>query len=166
MTSSSKRAVQVAIVRHASLVLLIGFLAGFFWAFALLGEVKISPIPITFVEGIPGDPDRWRIVHLGSILNALMAFAFSAALELFAMTSNQARKLKLAALAAIWGNVVFYVFTVFAPNHGLSLGDNAVGQGNLAGAIGYLGAMIAAFGAIYVAVCLLRFARQPSPEGS
>ena len=48
-------------------------------------------------------------------------------------------------LFVIYGNCIFYVGAVFAPNRGLAIGDNAAGEGNLAGAIAFVPAVAAAY---------------------
>ncbi len=151
---------RVSIIRHGAAVIFIGLLAGFAWTFALLEEVRISPIPLTVMEGFPGDPARWRIVHLGCILNGIMAICFGMAMGLFTMTPRQITGIKIATILIVWGNMVFYAASVFAPNRGLSFGDNAAGSGNMAGNIAYLGAFIAAFAALYVVASFLYFPRK------
>lgn len=144
------------LVKQALWVIFIGLLGGFAWAFSLLGEVRVSPIPVTFYEGFPGAPDRWRSVHLGCLLNGLLALGLVAVLPLFELSKRDWQSLKLGLPMVIWGNTLFYLCGVFAPNHGLSLGDNALGAGSVAGAIGYLSALIAAIALTYIVILLLR----------
>ena len=143
------------IVRHALLVLFAGMIGGFAWAFSLLGEVRLSPIPITFFENFPGAPDRWRPTHTGCFMNAILALVLAANLDLFNMDEGLAKKLKLGVPLILWGNTVFYFFGVFAPNRGLSLGDNVQGAGNLSGAMAYSGAFIALVALIYLTAILV-----------
>ena len=158
MMNSLKRSVQTSVARHGLAVMLVGLIGGFAWAFALLGEVKLSPIPFTLFDEFPGDPARWRVVHTGCILNGIMAMVMASVLGFFSTTPEQNRLVRLGILLAIWGNTVFYICSVFAPNRSLSIGDNALGAGNIAGTIGYLVAMVAAIGLILVVVTLLRAA--------
>ena len=67
-TYDSTQTLQGVITKQGLVVMLLGLIAGFGWTFALLGEVKLSPIPITFMESFPGDPARWRSVHIGCLL--------------------------------------------------------------------------------------------------
>ena len=149
---------RVTLVRHGLAVMLIGLIGGFAWTFALLGEVRISPIPFAFFDSFPGDPARWRAVHVGCLLNGIMAVALAAVLHLFAPTDRQLAIVKNGVLFAIWANTVFYFASLVSPNRSLSMGDNALGAGNLAGAIGYTVALIGAFALIVAVISLMRAA--------
>ncbi len=148
--------VRTTIIRQALWVMMIGLIGGFGWAFALLGEVRLSPIPVTFFESFPGDQARWRGVHLGCLLNGILALVLAANLRWFELSASAAKAIQLGVIITLWGNTAFYIFAVFAQNRGLSLGGNVQGPGSVFGALSYLGGMIAAFALIYVIVRLLR----------
>jgi len=143
------------IVKNALAVMLLGMLGGFAWAFSLLGEVSLSPFPFVLYQGDLGEPSRWRAVHIGCLLNGIMALVFSAVLVVFELTSEVLERLKSAVILTIWGNSSFYILAVFAPNHGLSLGDNLLGPSNFSGGLAYGAAMIAVFALLYIVVTLL-----------
>ncbi len=66
-----------------------------------------------------------------------------------------------ALLVTVWGNACFYGFAIFAPNHGLSIGANQMGDGNLAGALAYVPAMIAAVAIVLALMTVIRGTRRP-----
>jgi len=160
------KALRGLIAKHGLAVMLVGLLGGFGWAFALMGEVRLSPIPIVFMDSFPGDPARWRSVHTGCLLNGIMALAFAGILNLFALTAKRCKFVLYSLVATIWGNTVFYICNLFSPNRSLSLGDNALGQATIFGAIGYIFAVIGAIALISLVIILLRTPlRSRDPKG-
>ncbi len=155
-TTENPQHIQGLITKHGLAVMLVGLLAGFGWAFALLGELRISPIPIVFMDSFPGDPVRWRSIHMGCLLNGIMALAFAGVLNLFSFTAKKGKLIAYSVLTAIWGNTVFYICNLFSANRSLSLGDNALGEANIFGAIGFIVAMIAAIALITLVIVLIR----------
>ncbi len=147
---------QMVLIRNGAAVMLLGMIAGFAFAFSLLGEVSLSPIPITFADSFPGRPDGWRAAHVGNILNGVMIVALASAYPHLALAAERERMVTRALIVTVWGNACFYIFGVFAPNHGLSLGDNDLGSGNLAGALAYIPAMVAAVAVIFALVTIVR----------
>jgi len=152
---SSVETIPITIIRHALLVMLVGMLGGFGWAFALTGQISLSPIPMVLYDGFIGEPARWRAVHLGCLLNGIMGIVFALTLKLFALSSHHTQRIKLATIVTLWGNCGFYLLSILAPNRGLSLGDNALGLGNVAGNIAYISAMLAVFSLFYLIITLL-----------
>jgi len=146
------------LARHGLIVMLIGLIGGFGFTFAMLEEVSLSPIPIVFAESFPGAVNDWRILHLGCLLNGIMALGIAATMSKFDLGETKAKCVVLCVAAAIWGNTVFYFANLSAPNRSLSLGSNALGEGSLAGAIGYVTALIGALALIY-AICVMVFAK-------
>jgi len=155
-TYDSTQTLQGVITKQGLVVMLLGLIGGFGWTFALLGEVRLSPIPITFMESFPGDPARWRSVHIGGLLNGIMAIAFAAILNLFSLTDKKRKFILYSLILTIWGNMAFYICNLFSPNRSLSFGDNALGEANLFGAMGYVLALAAAVALIALVILLLR----------
>ncbi len=152
----SSESYATIIARHGFMVMLVGMIGGFAFAFALIDEVKLWPIPTALADSFPGNPDRWRAVHVGCLLNGIMAVAFAAVADRFAPSEKQAAWIKWGTIITIWGNTLFYIFALMAPNRGLSMDGNALGAGNIAGAISFSSGMIAAFALFAVIVVFLR----------
>lgn len=156
MSKLEVNAARRGIVRHALAIMLLGLIAGFGYTYAILGEFRVSPIPFAFMESFPGDPMKWRTLHLGCLLNGMMAIALTYATTLFSASQHQMSRIRAGILLAIWGNALFYALSFFAPNRGLSIGSNSLGVGNLAGTISYLVAFAGAVGLIVAIVTLIR----------
>jgi hypothetical protein len=140
---------------HGLAVMLVGLIGGFAWAFSLTG-IDLGPITGGPPISIPGDPGRWRAVHTGCVLNGIMALLFAVILPLFSLSAAARRRSIWAVRLTVWGNAVFYLTAVAAPNRALTLGSNQLGPGNIWGAIGFVAAMIAAIALIALTLGLLR----------
>jgi len=144
------------LAKNGLVIMIIGLLGGFGWAFALLGEVAISPIPVVLADSFPGAPANWRAVHTGCLMNGIMALAIAAIMGRFEPSERDQKRVALSVTFAIWANTVFYFANLVAPNRSLSIGENALGEASLAGAVGYVTAMIGAVVLIYALIVLLR----------
>lgn len=132
----------------------IALVGGFALTYSMTKGISLWPLSI-FIDWIPpGTPQGWRIFHLGMLTNGIMAIALGGAMNRLSITPRKAAIACWGVIIAVWGNFMFYVFGMFAPNHGLSYAGNALGEGNLAGALAFLPAV---FGAItlMVAVALM-----------
>lgn len=147
------------LAKHGLAVMIVGLLGGFAWTFALIEQVSLSPIPIVFADSFPGDPANWRAVHIGCLTNGIMALAIAGVMPRFSLSASAASRVTYSVIFAIWGNTVFYFANLIAPNRSLSLGDNALGEGTVAGAVGYTTAVIGAVVLIY-ALCVMLFSKQ------
>lgn len=143
------------LAKNGLVVMIIGLLGGFGWAFALLDEVALSPIPLILADSFPGEPGNWRAVHTGCLMNGIMAVAVAAIVPRFNPNASQEKRVGLSVAFAIWANTVFYFANLAAPNRSLSIGTNALGEGSLAGAVGYTTAMVGAIVLIYALSVLL-----------
>lgn len=147
---------DIFLAKNGIAVMIVGLLGGFGWVFALLGEVAISPIPLVFADSFPGEPGNWRAVHTGCLMNGIMALAIAGVMARFNPSDKDARKVSWCVTFAIWANTVFYFANLSAPNRSLSIGDNALGQASIAGAVGYVTALIGAVVLIYALIVLMR----------
>lgn len=147
---------DLLLAKNGIVVMIIGLLGGFAWTFALLGEVAISPIPIALADSFPGEPSNWRAVHIGCLMNGMMAVALAAIMPRFNLSERDKKRIAWSVIFAIWANTVFYFANLVAPNRSLSIGGNALGEASLAGAIGYVTAIIGAVILIYALIVLVR----------
>lgn len=145
------------LVGHGALVVIAGLLAGFCIGFVALGGFILDPLPsATF--SFPGTERGWRAMHIGSLLNGIMAIAVAAVLDRVVESAATRRTISLVLILAIWANTVFYLAANFAANRGLSPWDNAVGEGSIAGLIAFTPAAVAAGVTIWVFALLARAA--------
>ena len=142
------------LIRHGLWVLLLGLCCGFGLGFAINGEVSISPLPIAFDYTMAAEPRAWRAAHVGGITNGLMALLLAILMPYFALRATAVRHVVTGLIVVIWGNTMFYIASLWAPNRGLSLGDTVQGAGNLAGIIAYVPAVIAAVTVIVIVAYL------------
>ena len=63
---------QSLLVAHGALIFLVGLIAGFPFAFQILGRIELWPIPGFLDIQIPGDYRGWRMAHLEGILNGIL----------------------------------------------------------------------------------------------
>ncbi len=144
--------------RHGLAVMLIGLCGGFVLMIAMLGGISLSPLPVFIPAGIGGTIRGWAVFHVGSVMNGIMALALSAFLSRVAPSKSATAVIFWGTVSAIWGNCVFYLFAMWAPNHGLTAGTNRLGEGSLVGMIAFFPALIGAIG-LLAAVVLLLFSR-------
>ena len=146
---------QRRIIQNGLGVILVGLIAGFFLGWNVIGYISFPPFPIEIDYAIPGTTASWRAVHTGNIMNGIMALVLAAIFTWCDLSKRLANRLSWVIILVIWGNSIFYLAAVFAPNHGLSWGSNAAGEGNIAGIIAYIPAIIAAYALIFVISLLL-----------
>tara|TARA_Y100000385_G_scaffold195869_1_gene202726 strand:- start:3699 stop:4181 length:483 start_codon:yes stop_codon:yes gene_type:complete len=146
---------QRRIIQHGLGVILFGLIGGFFLGWNVIGKITFPPFPIEIDYAIPGTTAAWRAVHTGSIMNGIMALVLAALFSWCDLSKTLAERISWTIITVIWGNSIFYLAAVFAPNHGLSWGSNAAGEGNIAGIIAYIPAIIAAYALIYVIYILM-----------
>ncbi|MHA7834611.1 MAG: hypothetical protein ACX94A_09050, partial [Algiphilus sp.] len=82
------------------------------------------------------------------------AIALAAALKAMVLSSGRAAVVSWGVIIAVWGNAMFYLFGMFAENHGLSLHDSPLGAASLAGALAFVPAIIGAV-TLFAALLLL-----------
>jgi hypothetical protein len=149
---------HLLLIAHGAALMLLGMLCGFAFTFYLLGEIGVSPIPFAWGLEMPGSERGWRAAHLGNILNGLMIVAMATALGRVRLSETADRWVFGSLLVTGWGNAAFYLFGNLAPNRGLSLGANRLGEGNAFGALAYVPAIAAAVCVIGVLILLLQAA--------
>ena len=144
------------LIKNGVAAMIVALFGGFILIWSMIKGISLSPLPFFIDFTIPGTPAGWRTFHLGMLLNGLMAILLGATMRLLVITERGQSIVCWGTVFAIWANCVFYLFGMFAPNHGLTLGTNHVGEGNLAGAIAFLPALIGAVTLIAALIVLFR----------
>lgn len=137
----SKRLAWLAI-GHGMLVLLIGLVAGVMLVFSLLEAVTFWPLPVWEVT-IPGSTRGWQAAHVGGILNGVMIGGLGLLMMELELVDKRAFWTGWGLIITGWGNTVFYWAGNFSSNRGLSVAATPFGEGDVAGALAYLGGGIA-----------------------
>jgi hypothetical protein len=94
------------LVAHGALIFLAGMLAGFPFAFHILGRVELWPIPGSLDFQMPGDYRGWRMAHLEGILNGLLLLGVGAAGGLLRSSERAATWAAGSLVVCGWGNVI------------------------------------------------------------
>ncbi len=144
------------LIKHGVLAMLVGLVAGFLLIFSMLGGASLSPLPVFIDFELPGTEKGWRVVHMGTLLNGIMAVAIACAMRTVYLTDGKARWVFIGTALAIWGNFSFYLFGMFAPNHGLTIEANRLGEASWAGVLAFAPALLGAITLISALVAVLR----------
>ena len=99
---------RASLVAHGVIVIVLGLLAGFPFAFVITG-------------GLEGDLRAWRMAHMEGVLNGLTMIAVGAAGGLITLGPAQARWLWAGFLLAGYGNVIASVIAATFGVRGLAL---------------------------------------------
>lgn len=144
------------LIKHGIAAMIVALLGGFMLTFEMLGGLSFSPLPIFIGMEMPGTVAGWKAVHLGMLMNGMMAIVLGLALRALAIDAKGSGVVAWCVLIAVWGNFCFYLFSMFGYNHGLSLGGNRLGEGNWAGAAAFLPAIVGAVTLLVALVVMLR----------
>ena len=96
---------QSLLVAHGALIFPAGLVAGFPFAFHILGRVELWPIPGSLDIQIPGDYRGWRMAHLEGILNGLLLIGVAAVGSRLRLGERAARWTAWGLIVCGWGNV-------------------------------------------------------------
>ncbi len=147
---------QSLMIGHSAVVMAIGMVAGLLLMFQVLGEIQLWPL-FSFKVLVPGTERAWRAAHLGPILNGILCIVLAQAFPLLKLKVSALKWSAWSLICMAWGNTVFYIFSIFGTNRGLSFGTDKFGQGNLADLLAYISA-VAAAGAVFIALGVIAFA--------
>jgi hypothetical protein len=132
-------------IKHGIVAMLVALAAGMCLIFAMIGGISLSPIPVFFEWKIPGSVQGWRAVHIGMLMNGMMAILLGVTGRFVVVSNLRAVIVCWGTIIAIWGNFCFYLFGMFAPNHGLTTGANKLGEANLPAMLAFYPAFIGIF---------------------
>lgn len=133
--------IHLKMIGHGSIILIIGLLAGFGLVMSLVGGFEIIPTKILEFE-MPGDPKSWARAHTGGIMNGMLVLLMALVAYLMKLPSTTTKKIFWMVVGAGYANTLFYYGGIMAGGHrALTVGDNRLGETNLAGVLGYLPAL-------------------------
>jgi hypothetical protein len=162
MTNTSRNDEQTAqlhfrlLQQNGLAALLVGFVGGFVLVAAILGGISASPLPLFLKVAVPGTVRGWLGFHLGMLLNGMMALILAAVFQTRRAPPRRSAVIAWGIVIAIWGNCAFYLFTMFAPNRGLTAEGNAFGSASLAGYLAFFPALAGAMSVILSVWLMLR----------
>ncbi|HVN85568.1 MAG TPA: hypothetical protein VMW17_12070 [Candidatus Binatia bacterium] len=139
---------QSQMIAHGALVFLAGLLAGFPFAFLLLGKIVLWPIPGAIAVAMPGDVRGWRMAHLEGILNGLTLIGVAAVGARLRLSERAQQTVAWALIVTAWGNMIASIVGPLFGGRGLAFGEG------IANNLMYL-LFVAAIVAVVVAMCLV-----------
>jgi len=150
---------QIKAIKHGSIGILIGLLAGIALMVSVLGEISGWSF-FSISASVPGTPSMWRGTHIGPILNGLMCIGLAASLSFLNPIESQAKKICNYLSYMVWGNCIFYIVRMWGTNRGLALHTEKFGMGNFADAIAMFPAAIAVYWGLYATVLIILLAHK------
>ena len=135
-------------IAHGALVFMLGLLAGFPFAFVILGKVVLWPIPGAIDWQPAGDVRGWHMAHLEGILNGLTLFAVAAVAPRLSLGDRAGRWLAWTLIVTAWGNQIASLIGPIFGGRGLEV------TGSAANDLMYLLFVVAVF-AVIVAMILV-----------
>ncbi len=112
-------------IAHGAAVFIVGLLAGFPFAFLLLGKITLWPIPGSIDVTMPGDMRGWRMAHLEGILNGLTLLAVASVASRLQLTLRAQWTIAWSLILTAWANVVASVVGPICGGRGLEFGHGA-----------------------------------------
>lgn len=152
------------LTRHGLIAMLVALMAGFLLIFSMIGGIALDPLPLLIEFELPGTTKGWRVLHLGMLMNGMMAIMLACAMHYLYLPERKAFLISTGTIIAVWGNFAFYLFGMFAPNHGVTLQGTRLGEASMAGAAAFFPALI---GAVTLATALiLMLGAEPEAKGA
>ncbi len=128
---------QRIMIGNALLVILVSMFAGFMLMFGLLGGIEIWPGKLLPIPTY-GTTDGWVRAHSGGAMNGLLVMAVALALPKLNLTEAMQKFMAYGFIYVAWSFTVFYWLGNAAGNRALSIGDNALGESDIFGILGFL----------------------------
>jgi hypothetical protein len=104
---------RARLVQHGAIVILLGLLAGFPYAFVVTGQMA-------------GEERAWRMAHMEGLLNGMLALLAAGVWDALVLSAGQRRGLALSLLVAAYGNAIASILGASFGVRGLSLGGPAM----------------------------------------
>ena len=156
MSSSSAILRQQRLMQQSGLLaIFIGLVGGFILVASLIGGISASPLPLFVALKVPGTASGWLSFHLGMLMNGMMALVLERTLNTRAVSRLKGAAICWGVIIAVWGNGAFYLFSMFAPNRGLTSDANLFGPPSLFGHLAYFPAIAGAIGLMLATLLLL-----------
>ena len=128
---------QRIMLANGLLVLLAAMFAGFMLMFSLLGGFEIWPGQ-TLQFSVYGTSEGWVRAHSGGTMNGLLVIVIALALPKLNLSPTMQRVAGYGFIYVAWSFTLFYWLGNAAGNRALSIGDNALGESDAFGVIGFL----------------------------
>lgn len=154
---------QRKMVGHGAVVTVFGLLAGFGLLMSLIGGFEVVPGTILEFE-LPGNSGAWARWHAGGLMNGLLVIAGALVIHAMEIPERLAGRLFWMLVGTGYANTAFYIGGILSPSRALTIGDNRLGESNLAGVLGLLPAFVFAFITTAAMVLVAREAFRSRPS--
>ncbi len=144
-------------VGHGAIIIFIALVAGFGLLVSLIGGLELFPGFILDFE-IPGDTGAWARTHAGGLMNGMLVILFALFIHTAGLPARQAGQLFWMLVGTGYANTAFYWGGLLSPSRALTLGDNRLGESNMAGILGFLPALVFAIVLMLAMVIVARWA--------
>ena len=111
-------------IANGALVFIVGLLAGFPFAFVILGKIALWPVPGALDARMPGDLRAWHMAHLEGILNGLTLFAVAALMPQLRLGETALKVVAWGLIITAWGNIIASVIGPLFGGRGLEFGGS------------------------------------------
>ena len=128
---------QRLMLAHGMLVILVAMLAGYMLMFKLLQGFQFWPGAALHFD-VFGSEAGWVRAHSGGTQNGLLVMVVGLALPKLNLSEQMQRYTAWGFIYVAWSFTIFYWLGNAAGNRALSLGDNALGEADLWGVLGFL----------------------------
>ena len=119
-------AIQRLLIGHGALVMWVGFLAGFAFAFYLLGGVELWPFISRIEVQLPGTYDAWRMAHMEGVINGALLWVAALIIPLIPVGEVGAKRIAWGFIITAWTFcVASLIDPLFPASRGLSFGGAA-----------------------------------------
>jgi hypothetical protein len=142
------RRLQALMIAHGALVFLVGMIAGFPFAFVIVGKIVLWPFPGAIAWTPPGEVRAWHMAHLEGILNGLLLIGVAAVGERLRLSERGQAIVAWGLIATAWGNMIASLIGPLFGGRGLEFG------GGVANSLMYL-LFVAAIVAVVLAMWLV-----------
>ena len=140
-----EKKLRASLVFHGAIVILLGMLAGFPYAFVIMGTME-------------GDLRAWRMAHLEGVMNGLLCLAAAGVFRRLSLTAGQQRLMTWSFIVMAYGNIVASILGAWTGHRGLELAAPAA---NMAVFARFTSAIIG----VFVGLGLLAYGARPSTRG-
>lgn len=149
---------QTRVLTHSLYSLTLGLVGGICLIYSALNEVSIWQVG-RWTWSLPGDVSLWRALHVGPLLNGVMAITLMYISRSLQANTQQANRIAYALILMVWGNGLFYVFRIWGNTRGLAVESLQFGAGNIADYVAMLAASLAMVTTFYAVFFLTKLGR-------
>jgi hypothetical protein len=140
-----EKKLRARLVFHGAIVILLGMLAGFPYAFVIMGTME-------------GDLRAWRMAHLEGVMNGLLCLAAAGVFRRLSLSAGQQRLMTWSFILMGYGNVIASII-------GASTGERGLQFAAPAANMVVFSLFTVAIVAVFLGLGLLAYGARPSTRG-